>query len=404
VSDQQQEKPDPVVEFPKLRQSLLARYDNCALSTKFDLEWRNQFTSHPQARGQLFHRFAARALEEMERHKETNIEVDVGLAILHEVLRQHDIPKDEIVNLPMKEVKDLYWVVKKWCFDNSWDIQDLISVEERLEMPVTYYGEDGLVERIFTGQLDAVFADPADPSHVYVIDWKDTWSLPAKSEVSFEGYFQQRVYAALIFHNYRAVEKVTLREFYVRYSEPREATLDRWDAGEDIKNELSALIERFDRSVREDTWPPTPGKHCSYCPRPTACPIPVFGRGEGRITDAAQAEKVAGQLVVGDAVVSQAKKALRAWAEQHGSVPIKDAKGARVYGFRKSTRKPRPKKEEVERALLEGRPLDDLYQEETTSRFESHTPDPEAAKKEDEKLLAALGDSMKQARARKKAA
>jgi hypothetical protein len=86
----------------------------------------------------------------------------------------------------------------------------------------------------------------------------------AKTEPSFGGYFQQRWYAYLIFTQpaFRSVERVTLREFYVRYSEPREITLSRDREFEDIREELATLVELFDRSVERNEWVPSPGQHC----------------------------------------------------------------------------------------------------------------------------------------------
>jgi hypothetical protein len=226
-----------------------------------------------------------------------------------------------------------------------------------------------------------------------VIDWKDTWSVPPETEVSFGGYFQQRFYAWLIFRNYPTVEEVVLREFYVRYSETREAVVTRQDE-EEIERELGALAERFDRAWDEQLaleeeqgksdkrwgFVPTPGKHCSFCIRPMACPIPVFGRGEGRITDAKRAEQVARQLIVAEETTKQARSALRAYSDVHGPIPVKDAKGKRALGFVTETRTERPSLEDVQKLQRElGRPptiaeVEKLYKVKTSRKFKAHTP------------------------------
>jgi hypothetical protein len=41
---------------------------------------------------------------------------------------------------------------------------------------------------------------------------------PAPTALGFDGYFQQRFYAWLIFKNYPSAQSVTLREFYVRFT------------------------------------------------------------------------------------------------------------------------------------------------------------------------------------------
>lgn len=426
--------PKAVERFPKIRQSLLSEFDLCALETKFDLDYRRGWASHPQARGRIFHSFAAKALTAMSTMNEDTIEVDVALAILMETLRQDEIDRKcpecgsteiehgiangmrkcseghlfetDFVNVPMREVESLYWVVKKWAFGSHFDIHNLVDVEKRLEAPIRYVKNGISVERILTGALDALLVEGNYDEHAIVIDWKDTWGMPAPTEVSFEGYFQQRFYGWLVMRNYKSVEQVTLRESYVRYGEPREATVFR-DKLDDIEQELSALVERFDRAVEEDLWTPTPGKHCSYCPRPTACPIPKHARETGKIDSQKQAEAAARQLIVATAIVDQNKKALEAWAGQNGPIPMRDAKGYRVWGHRESTRTERPTREALEAALKNagGDPskvnVDFLYETKKIARFEPHVPKPQKETEEDTELLAKLQESVNEAKAKR---
>ena len=419
--------------YPTVRQSLLSAYDLCALESHFEIAYGKGWSTHPQARGRTFHKAAARMLEDMHRQGERKIEVDVALAILHEALRQEDVDRvcpmcgsekirrgaregfrecanghrfeSDFVNIPLAEVKDLYWVVKKFAYDNEWDTENLVDVEKRLEATVRYSVEGVGVDRVLTGQLDAFFVEGEWDDHGIVVDYKDTWGMPAPTELSFEGFFQQRFYALLVMDNYPSIQRVTLREFYVRFSEPREATIYR-EALDDIRDEMSALVQRFDRSVQTNVWPPTPGKQCSYCLRPTACPIPKFVRGAGRIDSAAEAEKRAKQLLVATAIVKQNTEALSAWAREHGAVPIRDAKGVRVWGHRESKRTMRPDKTEIEAMLamtggkLDRSDLDRLYREDVVSRFEAHVPKPERVTDGDAEWIAQLGEAVADAKAR----
>lgn len=397
--------------FPVLRQSWLSSFDKCALSARFDQEYRRGWDAHHQARGVVFHRFAGRALREMALLGERSIEVDVALAILHEVIRQDDVDREcpdcfsarvapgiskdgmrrcldcgarfetELTNLPAHELKDLYWTVKKWAHETSWETEHLYSVEERMKAPVFYENRLGGagVERWLSGQIDALFEYP-DGTAV-VVDWKDTWGMPAPTEVSFEGYFQQRFYGWLVMKNRKHVEKVVLREFYERYSEAREAVVWR-ERLDDIEAELAALAERFDRAFEEKVFPPSPGKQCSWCVRPTACPIVVPARGDGRILDGGHARKAAGQLIVIESVEAQLKAALKAWSDTHGPVEVKDAKGLRYFGFRRKQRRERPTRERLQEAIaaaggIEHLDLDELYPEKAGTTFGAFTPSPE---------------------------
>lgn len=428
--------PKAVEQYPTLRQSMLSAFDLCALEAHFDLLYTRGWATHPQARGRVFHHVAARAMTEMNRQNEETIEVDVALAILHEVLRQDDLDRccpecgnvnfgpvqegfrvcadghrfeTEIVNVPLHSVKDLYWVVKKWAHDNSFDIKDLVAVEQRMSAKIEYPNPDGgTVERVITGALDALLVEGVDDDHAIVLDWKDTWGLPAPAEVSFEGYFQQRFYAFLVMENYRTIEKVTLREFYVRYSEPREATLYRHQL-DDVRAELSALVERFDRAVESKTFVPTPGKHCSYCPRPTSCPIPKHVRGAGKIESQEDAERSARRLIVAKAIIGQETDALNEWALLHGPIPMRDAKGVRVYGHRPVTRVERPTRDQLEQAIREAGTtdslnLDSLFVEKQGTRFEAHVPKPTVESDTDAQMIAKLQEAVADARARRNAA
>lgn len=388
--------PNAIERFPRLRQSLLAQFDRCPLSAKFGFEYETGWSSHDQARGQLFHRTVAKCLEEMARNGEGRIEVDVALTIMYEVLRQHDVDMRDVVALPAEQIADLRMSTVKWANDTQFRIEDLVDVEQRLQATITYPSEYGPIERLLTGQLDALFAD--GPARAVVLDWKDTWGMPPESEVSARGYFQQRFYGFLVMENYKTVQTVVMREHYPRYGEYREATVHR-EALEDIRLELSALAERFDRCVEQDLYRPAPGKHCSWCARPSACPIFPESRGDGAINDEDHARRVAAQLVVARTAQDRWTRALKAWANIHGAVPVADAKGRRQFGYVRQTSVQRPTREQLEAALLSagGEPIrvDDLYRERVSTRFEEHTPEGEVEiTPEDARLAEALRNAL----------
>ena len=404
--------PKALERHPTLRQSLLAQFDRCGLTTKFSIEHERAWSSHDQARGQLFHRVAAKCLETMAEHEENTIPPGEALAILDEVLRQDDVdrwcPKcggtlepggkrhmrcvacgeerwSELVAVPQEQIQDLRMSVKKWAHDNEFNIANLASIEERLEKPIAYPSDFGPVERILTGQLDALFYEGRERG--VVLDWKDTWALPPQTEVSFTGYFQQRFYGLLVFHSYPKLREVTLREFYVRYSEAREATLHR-DQVPDVETELAALAERFDRAVETGIFTPSPGKHCTWCIKPHECPIIPAGRVEGAINSPEEARRVAGEITVAKAVIEKRTKALKSWANRHGDTPVSDAKGNAVYGYEERETTSRPTKEELETALRAAGAdravdVDRLYRRKKGTKFSLHqkslspAPDPE---------------------------
>ncbi len=351
-------------------------------------------------------------------------------------------------------------------------IADLVDVEQRLNCTVHYPdGHGGHVERVLTGALDALFVEGAEADHAIVLDWKDTWGIPGPQEVSFGGYFQQRMYALLVMRNYPSVQRCTLREVYPRFApgEPedpgypmnvRQATVWRSDL-EEVEAELVALVERFDRAVENGTepwrpaakkqaalvrklireakaldeenperanklrlearaervryenmvglWQPSPGAHCGFCVRPSVCPIHPRARGAGRVRSQQDAERVAAETIVAEASAKQGKAALKTWANNHGPVPVKSAKGVKVWGMQATTRTASPKPEDVaaelEAARREGRPpnVESLWVTSASSRFGVHNPKPPTDDASDD-LMRQLEASLDQAQARKKAA
>lgn len=352
-----------VSRFPAIRQSTLSAFDDCALSAYFGLAHGQLWSTHPQARGTIFHRTIAECLRTMRRQKEDTIPVSEALEILHETLRQERVfdpevgdyvplPVEEIVRVPVRQIAELRRFVSKFARDNSFEVARIVDVERRLSATVRYPDANGeVVERVLTGQIDCLmYRPPTKPGErpgALVIDWKDTWGLPPDhsgiaeddgSGLSWHGYFQQRFYAWLIMRNYPKVMQVTLREFYVRHTVPRPATVTR-ERLHLIEQELMILARAFDEAVAQGKppwpykletvgrWRPSPGKHCGFCLRPGQCPIEEESRGEGALASTAAAERYAAELEVVDRVREHRLAALKVWVDAHGPVKVKWAKG-----------------------------------------------------------------------------
>ena len=191
--------PKALEEFPILRQSTLSTFDDCGLASLFDRRYRKSFSDAASGRGIIWHRWAAKALREMAAqstptHIVDHLEVDVALAIFLETLRQADVPLDEIVNIPMREISDLTWMVKKFAHETRWNIAGLVDIEQRLSWTVRYpnpYG--GYVERVISGQLDALFAEGIGLERGIVIDYKTGWWLPPRV-----GHLRERLLPAKV--------------------------------------------------------------------------------------------------------------------------------------------------------------------------------------------------------------
>jgi hypothetical protein len=411
--------PTALAHFPTLRQSLLATFADCQLQTGFDLRsaipkpgsqilHTSGYTTHRQAAGRLIHSTIGRAIRHMVEVGQEQIPPEIVIGLWEDELRQASEPVSETFALPAHEDALARRTLRKWARDNTFTIADIYGIEERLAAPIHYPdGHGGMVERILTGQLDLLLIDKSG-THATVPDWKDTWKLPpardddwdgeeleddGDDELSLEGYFQQRTYAPLIFlqPELRAVQSVTLREFYVRRSKPREATLWRHQLPE-LLSYLSATAERFDRCYeaairtrRNRVRPrplatpaqwgePSPGAHCFNCPGRIDCPVPPEARIGGMIGSPADAEMYGGILIRAQAVVKLIEQSMRTWADKEGPTRIRDAKRERFYGYVIGERVERPTLAQVKAAMLAGRDPTKLFKRRTHTRFTHYTP------------------------------
>lgn len=429
--------PHALERFPILRQSLLSDADNCMLTSAFAVAYERGWTSHDAARGQIVHRTISRSLEIMLEQGESRLPVDVVIDdVLPEVIRQAEVEMqsvdglgEDFVPIPLRQIAQARISLKAWAMYQHFAIGDMSrrNIERRITTVLAYPNADGEpVWRTLTGKLDLLLIRGDE---AVVVDWKDTFGIPPESSISEEGYFQQRFYAMLVFHEYPRIQRVTLREYYPRYGSGkvidrrtkkpinpvREAPIDRYALPE-IEGEMRALVERFDRAhdagirltqraLRENenadpvaaavsAFKPAPGSHCSYCVRATLCPIFPKARREGRITNREEAEIAAGELNVAEAAANDIRKQLRVWANNHGDTPVKDAKRPRAFGPVVRTRTPRPELRQVRQQVSRGKPLEELYVAEEYVEIGIHSPDEEhpfakAAREEEEMLLAA---------------
>lgn len=338
--------------FPRVRQSLLASFDDCELATLFRLRYENGWSTQPQARGTIFHRVAAECLRQMKEQDSETIPVGVALEILEEKLRQRDVPPEDRVRVPFRELPDLEKFVRKFARDNSFNVRNIIEMERRLETTLSYtIPETGeKIERVFSGALDALIYRP--PDEAIVIDWKTGWTLPPKRDedaeepgLSYHGFFQQQAYAVLVMDNYPAVNAVTLREFYVYRTQARPARVTRAELPK-IKHRLAILLEAFDMAVQSGEpknlhletleahghWKPSPGHHCGVCTASARCPIDEMYKGSVR--NAEEASRLAAVRQQAMSVAKMAKRRLDPYVAENGPVDVKHSKGRRVYGPR----------------------------------------------------------------------
>lgn len=335
--------PDP------LRQSSIARFDNCPLSLL--LEAQNPQPSQKGnmgARGTLFHVWVARVLRQMRAEGWTEYPVDMGLELLLQVLAQH-VPAEQVVHLPMRELRWLRVLVVRWCEGTrraGFNAGRILAVEERQFMPLEVPdGAGGTYRRVITGQPDVLVADP--PDGIIVVDWKSGWAPPSKSEeaslrereegddnkLSEQGYAQQVIYGALGLHEYPAANRFTLREAYIMHGEYREATIFRHEL-ERTLDVLGAIVAQIDLAFADgpdsQRWIAKAGTHCSICPAVSRCPIKDW---EGIPASLDEAVLLAREWIVSAEVRKDRLPLLKGWVNENGPIPIDHGKGRREVGW-----------------------------------------------------------------------
>lgn len=337
--------PDP------LRQSYIARFDNCSYSLLLDLQYPRAQRGNMAARGALFHRWVAKALAQMRAEGWTSYPVEMGLELLLQVLAQRDVPDDDVVHLPMRELRWLRVLVTRWCEGGEFNAARIIAIEEPLYMKLKVPdGQGGTYERVIKGTPDVLVADP--PNGVIIPDWKSGWASPSREveragggyedpggrgekdqRLSDQGYAQQVIYGALVLANLPAIDRVTLREAYIMYGEYREATVHRWEM-ERITDVVAAIVAQIDSAIAggstSERWIPTAGTHCGICPSPRHCPIKDW---EGIPETEEEAKLLAREWIVAGEVRKDRLPLVKGWVEAHGPIEIDHGKGRREVGW-----------------------------------------------------------------------
>lgn len=351
--------------WPRVRQSWASNYSDCPLSSFFALKYGQGWSTTPQARGTIFHRTAAEIMRTMKAAGTKTIPRREALEILYEQLYQRGVDARDIVRVPMSQIPELRMAVDLFAKNNEFSTEKIVDIEQRLTAIVRYADENGeLREREISGTLDLLLYD--EPDGAIVLDWKDTWALPPEPEDSdpkgfddeelkglgYHGYFQQRWYGYLVMANYRAINHVTLREFYHRKTKVRKATLRRSQM-EDVAQEIGVLIADLDRALQQGApnltpgpdgmvdidalawWKPQPGKHCGFCNRPTACPIEDDVRvAAGAAATAQTAQTWAARWVTSERIRNMAREAVKGYIDAgNPPVPVRWAKGRMMLGW-----------------------------------------------------------------------
>jgi hypothetical protein len=321
------------------RQSHLATFIRCPLSARYQLEVEaaGDFHSPEQARGVMAHRCLAEILRRMRADGERRIAIGAALAVAEEVMGQAGLAPAERLVLGPEQKDEVRTMAVGFARSSPWDVKRIVAIERRLFTTLT--GPDG-VDRVFTGQPDAVLAMP--PGGAEILDWKSGWGPPKEARdpeqqhekryLSERGHYQLDGYGVLVMDNYPAVHRVKLTEHHLMVGDVRDATLER-DELVEVRRRLAEDLMNFEHALRdpdardgEGLWAAIGGRWCQWCSGRMRCPRPAEDRREGAILDLPMAEQYAQDLAKVDAQRAHIIEAAKAWVDVHGGIPLPDGR------------------------------------------------------------------------------
>jgi RecB family exonuclease len=272
----------------------MEKFDVCHRAAHLKAKVGDDPGSHPMNRGAIIHESLERITNLCIDKGEQKPDVDTGLTILNEVMRDN-------AHLTLSaEERDLCRVeVRHFCLGAWWQDprEQILGVELELELPLL----GGSF--VLRGRIDLV--EQMDPFSIDVTDYKTGWNMPDSKEWKrlafddsgeprFSGNMQTQLYALMVAFGHTP-DGLTIgseaQRFRVKLAFPayldesgiktREAEISRvqlTNFREDVETQLAQLVT----GMTSGKWQPTPGSHCSECPSPFECPLPRMLRPDSQ--------------------------------------------------------------------------------------------------------------------------
>ena len=333
------------VERPtRLSQTLLRTTDNCPRAGYLYLKTKGGPSSAPMSRGSAFHKFAERMVVELVTRGEKSLFAPAQGEESPEALQS---AAQDVASLTQAMVESVFedhpeYVMPAAERDNVRVMAYHLGVAFDVD-PQTVVG----VERMFSldvgdwtvvGKVD--LASLPSPTVGQVDDYKTSLHVPSQEE--HEKSFQAKLYALLLMYGTpedgepmgRHLTHVRGRMIYPR-AKPRETDKGlrlvqrtaTWSRGQldEFRLDLEALGRRITAGLDTGDWPAQAGSHCSECPAPRECPIPVALRNhQGTVTSADEAAVRWEWVLRAKAEVKAVETEVKAWAKEHDGVQVGD--------------------------------------------------------------------------------
>ena len=300
--------------LPRLSPSRLEAWDRCPAAYRFAHVLRLPppiGDQRPRLLGSVAHALLERYLREALRcGTRPPLTMVSGLAAA--LVEEGDVP-DASTEL-IREATEL---VACWLIQWAVPVEHLVAVEHALAVDasgrrVAWEAPDAFIR----GRLDLVSVEQRQAT---VLDWKSGWV--SEDEEGLRVAWAPGLYAALLWAWAPRLERISVEYHYLRTGRVARAVLTQADAAETLAW-ARALASRIAVALAtpEDprAFPPRPSTACGTCPWVNRCPAghaALEAMAEGPIPDGAEARRLTGLLLAGEARVGRLRDRLKAYLQ-----------------------------------------------------------------------------------------
>jgi RecB family exonuclease len=214
-------------------------------------------------------------------------------------------------------IREAAELVSRWLTEWTVPVESVVAVERALAVDghgthVEWDAPNAFVR----GRLDLV---TVAGSHATILDWKSGWL--SEDEDGLRVAWAPGLYAALLWAWAPRLKDVSVEYHYLRTGQTVRVALSRTDAMETLAW-ARALATRIAAGLaapqHSGAFPPRPSTACGTCPWVNRCPAgqsALEAMDEAPIPGDAEARRLAGQLVTGEARVGRLRERLRQYLQ-----------------------------------------------------------------------------------------
>jgi putative RecB family exonuclease len=300
--------------LPRLSPSRLEAWDRCPAAYRFAYVLRLPQPvgdQRPRLLGSVAHALLERYLREALRSG-TRPPLTTVSGLAAALVEEGDVP-DASTEL-IREAAEL---VARWLTQWAVPVEHLVAVEHALAVDASGRRAAWDAPAAFIrGRLDLV---GVEQQHATVLDWKSGWV--SEGEEGLRVAWAPGLYAALLWAWAPRLEQISVEYHYLRTGRVARVVLTPADAAETLawaRTLASRIALALATPEDPGAFPPRPSTACGTCPWVNRCPAghaALEAMAEGPIPDDAEARRVAGLLLAGEARVARLRERLKEYLQ-----------------------------------------------------------------------------------------